>query len=153
MDHILRSADINSFPLFSLYGHISLAKLLSNYDGDTADILFIFNDKPMRMKARFFGYDSPEIKISIDDPNRIDKKKKAIEAKEFLKSLCTNDDNNKLIKIKCLDFDKYGRILILAFDENIDISNYNDNELFNLSINFQMIKNGFGYEYYGGSKK
>jgi endonuclease YncB( thermonuclease family) len=153
MQELLRTSDINTYPIFSLNGHISFAKLLSNYDGDTADILFIYDDKPMRMKARFLGYDTPEIKPSINDPNRDEKKKKANEAKERLWFLCTNNDSKKLIKIKCYDFDKYGRILIVAVNEDIDISTIDDKELFNISINKQMIIEGHGYEYYGGTKK
>jgi len=153
MENLLRMADINTYHLFSLNSHISSAKLLSNYDGDTADILFIYNDRIMRMKARFLGYDTPEIKPSLNDPDRDEKKKKAIEAKERLWFLCTNNDSKRLIKIKCYDFDKYGRILIVAVNEDIDISTIDDKELFNISINKQMITEGHGYEYYGGTKK
>jgi len=153
MENLLRVAHINDYRLFSLNGHISSAKLLSNYDGDTADILFIYNDRVMRMKARFLGYDTPEIKPSLNDPDRDEKKKKAIEAKERLWFLCTNNDSKRLMKIKCYDFDKYGRILIVAVNEDIDISTIDDKELFNISINKQMITEGHGYEYYGGTKK
>ena len=154
MDNLLRIAKINDYPLFSLNGHIYLAKLLSNYDGDTGDILFSYLNNIMRMKARFFGYDTPEIKPSLNDPNRDEKKKKAKEAKERLWNLCTNNnDNQRLIKIKCYEFDKYGRILIVAVNEDIDISNMDDKNLFEISINNQMIKEGHGYEYYGGTKK
>jgi len=154
MENLLRIAKINDYPIFSLNGHISHAKLLSNYDGDTGDILFIYNDKIMRMKARFFGYDTAEIKPSLKDPNRDEKKKKAKEAKERLWNLCTNNknDNQQLIKIKCYDFDKYGVVLIVAVNEEIDISNMDDKKLFDISINNQMIKEGHGYEYYGGTK-
>lgn len=153
MDNLLRIAKINDYPLFSLKGHICLAKLLSNYDGDTGDILFSYLNNIMRMKARFFGYDTPEIKPSLNDPNRDEKKKKAKEAKERLWNLCTNNnDNQRLIKIKCYEFDKYGRILIVAVNEETDISNMDDKQLFDISINNQMIKEGYGYEYYGGTK-
>jgi len=152
MEEILKHADINSFPLFSLKGLITKAKLIANYDGDTGDILFIYDNKIMRMKARFYGYDSSEIKPAINDPKRDEIKKKAIEAKNRLWELCTSNNPTKLIKIKCYEFDKYGRLLIIAFDDNIDINNLNDIELFNLSINKQMIVEGHGYNYYGGTK-
>jgi len=153
MENLLKIAKINDYPIFSLNGHISPAKLLSNYDGDTGDILFTYNFTIMRMKARFFGYDTAEIKPSLNDPNRDEKKKKAKEAKERLWNLCTNNnDNQRLINIKCYDFDKYGRILIVAVNKEIDISNMNDKELFDISINKQMITEGHGYEYYGGTK-
>lgn len=148
MDELLKTADINTYPLFSLNGLISKAKLLSNYDGDTADILFIYDNKPMRMKSRFYGYDTYEIKPPLNAPNRDEIKKKANEAKERLSELCKG-----LIKIKCYNFDKYGRLLIVAVNEDTEINNLNDDELFNISINNQMILEGHGYEYYGGTKK
>jgi endonuclease YncB( thermonuclease family) len=143
---ILINANIDSYPLFSLNGLETHAKLLSNYDGDTGDILFIYNETPMRMKARFTGYDTCEIKPSLKDPLRDDKKKRALEAKQRLWFLCTNTTDFKsnhktLIKIKCHEFDKYGRILITAFRENEE-----------LSINQQMINEGHGYAYDGGTK-
>ena len=143
---ILINATIDSYPLFSLNGFETYAKLLSNYDGDTGDILFIYNGSPMRMKARFTGYDTCEMKPSLKDPSRDDKKKRAMEAKQRLWYLCTNtndfnDTHQTLIKIKCHEFDKYGRILITAFRDNEE-----------LSINQQMINEGHGYVYNGGTK-
>ena len=141
MDNLLRIAKINDYPLFSLKGHICLAKLLSNYDGDTGDILFTYINNIMRMKARFFGYDTAEIKPSLNDPNRDEKKKKAKEAKERLWNLCTNNnDNQRLIKIKCYEFDKYGRLLVELF--------FNDK-----SINDILIEENFAKRYDGGKKE
>jgi endonuclease YncB( thermonuclease family) len=148
---LLRNAKLQSYPLFSLKGYITYAKLLSNYDGDTGDILFIYNGMPMRMKARFNGYDTCEMKPSINDPRRDEKKRRAKEAKKRLWKLCTNMDeegveHKTLIKIKCDEFDKYGRLLIIAFPENTT------DESFEMSINNQMIKEGHGYQYGGGTK-
>lgn len=143
---LLKNASLDSYPLFSLNGLDTYAKLLSNYDGDTGDILFIYNGVPMRMKARFTGYDTCEMKPSLKDPLRDDKKKRAMEAKQRLWYLCTNtndfnDTHQTLIRIKCHEFDKYGRILITAFRDNEE-----------LSINQQMINEGHGYAYDGGTK-
>ncbi len=148
---IIRNARIETYSLFSLKGYITYAKLLSNYDGDTGDILFIYNGMPMRMKARFNGYDTCEMKPSLNDPKREEKKRRAKEAKKRLWKLCTNMDeegveHRTLIKIKCDDFDKYGRLLIIAFQENMN------DESFEMSINNQMIKEGYGYQYGGGTK-
>jgi len=148
---ILMMAEINDYPLFSLNGLVTYAKLLSNYDGDTGDILFMFKGNPMRMKARFTGYDTCEIKTSLNDPQRDDKKRRAYEAKQRLWYLCTNTEDLKakhrtLIKIKCHEFDKYGRLLITAFNENDDCNNDS------LSINQKMINEGHGYAYDGGTK-
>jgi hypothetical protein len=142
---LLRKACIDDYPIFTLKGYITYAKLLSNYDGDTGDILFIYNEKPMRMKARFLGYDTNEIKPSLNDPRRDEKKRKAKLAKERLWELCRG--NNNLIRIRCEEFDKYGRLLIIAFDEN-----FNGELTFDNSINNKMIEEGHGYSYDGGTK-
>lgn len=149
MNEIIRNAEINDYPIFSLKGYITIAKLLSNYDGDTGDILFLYNDKPMRMKARFMGYDTNEIKPLLNDPRREEKKLKAKLAKQRLWELCRGTDKNekRLIKIKCDDFDKYGRLLIVAYDENFE-----GELVFDKSINNKMIEEGHGYHYEGGTK-
>ncbi len=38
---LIRKTELNDYPLFSLKGFKTHAKLLANYDGDTADI-FLF---------------------------------------------------------------------------------------------------------------
>ena len=73
---LLRKAGVDDYPIFTLKGYITYGKLLSNYDGDTGDILFTFQDKPIRMKSRFLGYDTNEMKPSLNDPKRDEKKEK-----------------------------------------------------------------------------
>lgn len=154
----LRNIELNTYPIFSLKDYITYAKLLSNYDGDTGDIIIIYKEIPMHLKARFYGYDCCEMKPLLKDPKRDEKKKRAIEAKNRLWYLCTNEEeiksHKKLIKIKCGEYDKYGRILITAFNEDYDIdSNKTEEELFKDSINYQMINEGHGYSYNGGKKE
>ena len=86
------------------------------------------------------GYDSPEMRISKKDPNRDEKKKKALESKNYLKNLVMND--NQLVYIKCGNFDKYGRLLGKIYV----------NEKDNVSVNELMIQNNYGYIYNGGKK-
>jgi hypothetical protein len=80
----LRTANDESYKIFSLKGIITYAKILSNYDGDTAECILLYNDNIMRFKVRFFGYDSPEMKPSLNIKDRDDIKKKAIESKKKL---------------------------------------------------------------------
>ena len=87
------------------------------------------------------GYDTPEMRPSKKLPDRDEIKKKAIESRDYLKSLIFN--NEQLVYIKCGEFDKYGRLLGEIY------INENDDE----SVNSLMIKNGHGYEYHGGTKK
>ena len=154
----LRNIELSTYPLFTLNGYITYAKMLSNYDGDTADIILMYKDIPMHLKARFCGYDCSEMKPLLKDPKRDEKKKKAIEAKNRLWYLCTKENEVKshktLIRIKCGEYDKYGRILITAYNEDYDLdTNKNEEELFKDSINYQMINEGHGYIYNGGKKE
>ena len=74
--------------------------------------------------------------------NRDEIKKKALEAKNFLKSLVANS-NEQLVYLKCGGFDKYGRLLGELY------VNLDDEK----SVNQQMIDNNYGYVYHGGTKK
>jgi len=140
----LRNIELSTYPIFSLKGYITEAKLLSNYDGDTADIIIFYKGIPMHLKARFYGYDCSEMKPSIKCPNRDEKKKKAIEAKKRLWYLCTNQEEEKshktLIKIKCGEFDKYGRLLVTVFYEGVN-------------VNLDLISKGYAIAYNGGTKE
>ena len=126
---------------FSLEGITKLCKVVSVYDGDTCNVVFDHNGVINRWNVRMNGYDTPEMRPSKKLPNRDEIKKKAIQSRDFLKSLVCNE--NQLVYIKCGEFDKYGRLLGELF------INENDEE----SVNNLMIKNGHGYEYHGGTKK
>lgn len=155
----LKLASSTSIPLFSLKGVVTYAKLVSNYDGDTGDIVLIHNNDLMHFKARFIGYDCCEMKPALSDPQRDDKKHRALKAKQRLWQLCTgmdtceNKQHNTLIKIKCQEFDKYGRLLVLAFQYSYDMGEKDDDILFKESINAQMISEGHAYKYDGGTKQ
>lgn len=150
---ILRLSKIEDYPIFSLKGVITYGKILKNYDGDTADCLIIYKENIMRFKVRFYGYDSPEMKPSLNIENREEIILKAKEAKRKLWKECSGLDDinekehNKIIKILCDDFDKYGRLLITAFDYEL-----NKELNFENSINKKMIEEGYGYSYLGGKK-
>lgn len=150
--NLIKKANVEDYPLFSLKGFKTYAKLLANYDGDTGDIFFIYKDIPMRVKARFYGYDCSEMKPALNDPKREEKKTKAVMAKKRLWELCTNKNENEkhetLIYIHCYDYDKYGRLMVVAYQLPVD-----ENELFENSINNKMIQEGHGYNYYGGKKE
>ena len=138
----------NDTPLFSLNGKILLCKVVDVYDGDSCKVVFRFNKKYYKWNVRMNGYDSPEIKISKNNPNREQLKKIGIEAKNyFIKLLNFNNKNNKqLFYIKCYKFDKYGRLLGELYN------NYH-NAINNMSsINNDMIISGNGVPYDGGTK-
>ena len=58
--------------------------MIDVYDGDTCKVVFDLNGCLNKWNVRMEGYDSPEMRISKNDPDR-DQRKKPIEAKNILK--------------------------------------------------------------------
>ena len=129
-------------PKFSLDGQMKLCKVVDIYDGDTCRVVFNHNGHINKWNIRMNGYDSPEMRPSKSLENRLEIKKKAIESKNFLKSLIANSPD-QLVYLKCGGFDKYGRLLGELFVNHED----------EISVNQQMIDNNYGYVYHGGTKK
>ena len=79
---------------FMFNGLSTYAKITDIYDGDTVTIVFNYQNKVYKHQFRMFGYDSPEIKVSKNDPNRVLHKHAAELVKEYLwEKLLT--ENNK----------------------------------------------------------
>jgi endonuclease YncB( thermonuclease family) len=134
----LQNINEDNIQYFTFKNKEFIAKPVNIYDGDTFTAIFKFKDEYIKYKCRSLGYDSPEIKPLLSKPNRELEIENAKKAKERFTELLTK---NKLVTIKCDDFDKYGRILVTIYN-NID----------NDSINNIMIKEGHGYIYNGGTK-
>ena len=128
-------------PKFSLQGLTKICKVVDIYDGDTCRVVFNHNGCINKWNIRMNGYDSPEMRPSRNLENRDEIKKKALESKNFLKSLVANSPE-QLVYLKCGGFDKYGRLLGELY-VNLDEK----------SVNQQMIDNNYGYVYHGGTKK
>ena len=133
----LYRVDDDDISVFSLQGYNTLARVVNVYDGDTCTIIFEWEGKMRKFKCRCNGYDSPEMKPRLNNENRDEIIKNAKIAKERLIEL-----TKYCIRIECLEFDKYGRLLV-------ELYTYNNNE----SINKIMIDEGYGYEYHGGTKQ
>jgi len=133
--------DPESMSCFSFNGLCFIGIPTNIYDGDTLSIIFIFHGKPVKYRCRALGYDSPEMKPLLSNPNREEEKRLASAAKNrFIELLSKHPD--KTIFIKCQEFDKYGRLLV-------EIWNQVDTE----SINSIMVKEGHGKVYTGGKKE
>ena len=142
--------------LFDLKGMEYSAKVVDVYDGDTCTVIFNLSGNLVKFKCRCKGYDSPEMKPPKDATRRLKIKEKAIDARNYLISRITDLDNplaltkeqikikmkqnKKIIKLKCYDYDKYGRILgeFIVNGKN---------------INQEMINKKYGYPYDGGTKR
>jgi endonuclease YncB( thermonuclease family) len=126
-----------SLTLFTLDKRVFDAKIVRVYDGDTCFAVFKLNNDYVKFKIRLEGYDSPEMKPALDSKNRECEKKSAQKSKEELEKHVLN----KIVKLHCGKWDKYGRLLGTIYIDN------------NVNINQYMIDNGFGYVYGGGTKK
>ena len=133
--------DTNSVPYFSFNGKTYIAKHCNIYDGDTFSVIFEYRGEMIKYRCRCIGYDCAEMKPKKSDPNRDQEKELAIKAKNRLEELL-NKHESKLIKIECLNFDKYGRLLVNVYNM-IDVK----------SINDIMIEEGHGKVYNGGTKE
>jgi len=115
---------------------VKQCKVLDIYDGDTITIAIKLENIIFKRKVRMYGYDSPEMRPSKKLENRDEIKKNALISKQIL----CDKILNKIVNIKILGFDKYGRILGIIYYENEDINDF-------------MVKNNYGYSYFGGTKK
>ena len=103
------------------------------YDGDTVKVVFPLQEKLYKWNCRIAGIDTPELRTR----NKIEKAHGYMVRDKLREKIL-----NKLVTIKCYDFDKYGRLLI---------SIYCDNE--KLSVNQWLIDNDYAFKYDGGTKK
>ena len=131
----LNNINSDDISIFSLNGYSTQAKVVDVYDGDTCTIVFKWKGKYRKFKCRCYGYDSPEMKPRLNIENRDEIKENAVKAKERLIELTAD-----IVRVECMDFDKYGRLLVKLYKNN------------NSLINDIMINEGHGYVYHGGTK-
>ena len=130
-----------STPKFTLNGNIYIAKCVKCYDADTIHIVIYLYNKLQRFVCRLLNIDTAEIRSK-----NINEKNIALNGKKYLQELILD----KLIIVKCYDFDKYGRLLVYIYLKNNKIQNLKYN--YDNSINKLLVDKKFGYEYYGGNK-
>jgi endonuclease YncB( thermonuclease family) len=130
----LRWSD-SSIEQFSFNGRNILGKVVSIYDGDTCKVnLFVGNDLK-QFTVRMMGYDSPEMRTK----NTTEK-----QCGNISKTVLIRLVEGHIVRLECLEFDKYGRLLA-----NVFVRQANGDEL---NVNEFMISNHFGCSYLGGTK-
>ena len=123
--------------IFSFEGRKCIGKVVDVYDGDTVKIVFPLSEKePDRLykwNCRLINVDTPELRT------------KNLKEKEFgklVRNKLREKILEKLVYISCMDFDKYGRLLVEIFE---------DSE-YKISINDWLITNEYAKVYNGGKK-
>ena len=127
----LENIDCSKVLKFSLDGEVYDAKVVSVYDGDTVNAVFLFNNKLNKWACRLDGLDTPELRTSDEKEKEV-----AIMVRDKLREKILN----KVVKLECKKFDKFGRLLVDIY--------YND-----LKINDWLIENKYAVKYSGGKKK
>ena len=127
----------NKTKMFSFEGRECIGKVVDVYDGDTVKIVFPLSEKEperlYRWNCRLINVDTPEIRTK-----NLKEKAYGKQVRDKLREKILN----KLVYVKCLDFDKYGRLLVEIFD----------NEQCEECINNWLILNEYAKKYDGGTK-
>jgi endonuclease YncB( thermonuclease family) len=162
-DKILEDCN-KDIPEFSLCGLTLKGKVVEVYDGDTCKIVLPLQNSLYKFTCRLNGIDSPEIKPKKDKPNRDNEILLAKKARnELLKLIIPNNSlfdnidikkedicielekNKKLVIVKCLEFDKYGRLLVELYSNTDSIDSAD-------SFNSILLSKNLSVSYDGGKK-
>jgi endonuclease YncB( thermonuclease family) len=116
---------------FTLDGEEKHGKIVSVYDGDTVKIVFPIYKTLYKWNCRLSRVDTPELRTR----NKLEKKF-GYEVRDKLRERILN----KVVKVKCGEFDKYGRLLTEIYFEDENINQW-------------LIDSNYAFEYDGGTKK
>lgn len=120
---------------FSFEGQNKTAKVVSVYDGDTVKVVFPVLNKLFKFNCRISGVDTPEIRTR----NKVEKEYGLLVRDKLREKIL-----DKVVTIKCGDFDKFGRLLIDIQERGA---------LAEETVSEWLIKNNYAYKYDGGKKK
>ena len=120
---------------FSFEGETKIAKVVSVYDGDTVKVVFPVLRKLFKFNCRISGVDTPEIRTR----DKVEKEHGLFVRDQLRKKIL-----NKVVTIKCGDFDKYGRLLIDIKERGA---------LTEETVSEWLINKDYAFAYDGGTKK
>ena len=126
--------DTEDAPWLSMDGELSRCKVIDVYDCDTVTLLVVFGGKVYKKRTRLANIDSAEIRT-----RNLDEKKFGLDSKKWL----SDKIMGKKLWVRCGDWDKYGRLLGELFEDKECL----------ISINDEIVKNGYAYYYDGGKRK
>lgn len=116
----------------SFINEIKEAKVVSVYDGDTIKVVFPLADKLYKWNCRLEHVDTPELRTKNEN-----EKKYGYIVRDKLREKILN----KVVNIKCNDFDKYGRLLVEILQDD------------DITVNQWLIDNNYAFKYDGGTKE
>lgn len=125
--------NVTDAPMFSLSGTEVVGKVVSVYDGDTVKIIFPLHETLYKWNCRLSGVDTPELRTSCDE-----EKKYGYMVRDKLRDKILN----KLVVVKCGEFDKYGRLLttLICKEDQCDINEW-------------LVQNKYAVKYEGKTKQ
>ena len=115
------------------------AKIVYIYDGDTMHCVFKAFGEYYRWNCRVMGVDTPELRTKNAAEKEMGYKVRDI-LREHLQ--------DKVVRIKCGEFDKYGRLLIDVYVHECMPNTHKSNVL-----SEWLIANQYAYAYGGGTKQ
>ena len=111
----LETLDCTNIKEFSLEGYECDAKIIKVYDGDTVTVVFEYKNELHKWHCRLDGIDTPELKTK-----NAKEKDMGLKARDALREKILN----KVVKLKCKSFDKYGRLLADIYYNNCKINQW-----------------------------
>lgn len=124
---------VEDAPMFSLNDVETLAKVVSVYDGDTVKLIFPLHSTMYKWNCRISGVDTPELRTKCELEKNF-----GYEVRDKLREKILN----KIVKVRCGHFDKYGRLLVMLRCENEECT-----------VNDWLINNNYALQYDGGTKQ
>ena len=116
------------------------AKIVYIYDGDTMHVVFKEFGQYFRWNCRISGVDTPELRTKNENEKELGYKVRDVLREKLM---------NQIVKIRCGEFDKYGRLLIDVYMPN----KYKNPEKETQMLSEWLIENKYAYAYDGGTKQ
>lgn len=98
--------DLQNVSKFTLENNDFISRVTNVVDGDTVDVVFKYNGSFYKWRCRLYGINTPEIRTS-------DKKEKEVALK--IKEYVEKNLLDKIVTVKCHDFDSFGRLLVQIY--------------------------------------